>query len=719
MTTRPRVIVVAYACEPDRGSEPGAGWGLVRAIAEFADCVVLVGPTHEAEIMRWSAENPDSSIRFVTVPERAWPAAGQRGRLAWFISYLRWLPLARRKAQSLQRDETFDLAWHATYSVYWLPSFVHQLGIPSIWGPVGGAVTTPAALLRLLGLKGAIDELVDRAAVWLCAQLPSVRATARGASIILVQNEETRNSLPSNVRESARVLNHALFAEAPTRCSVSCGGNGLLIAGALERRKGVALALRAMQFVPGDIQLTIAGDGPERAALEHQVQRAGLAERVHFRGSVPRDQLQALFAESAGVLFTGLREEGGLALAEAMYSGTPVIVLSHGGAAAIAATASDTSRIVRVSAGPIDATARSLASAMTLAARNPMPAIGPSIDRRAACATLADVLRDATATAAKAERISAALATFADQVTVVIPAFNAERYLHSAARSVLDQTHRALTLVIVDDGSTDATLRIAQELAVNDSRVHVVHTPNGGRARARNLGARAASDSEYTAFLDADDVWDRTKLAEQLRIMRSGSDAAGVGSFMRYVSSSDRVLGETGQVISEADREQIARGELAPFPISSCLLLRSAVFSMLGGFDEGLREAEDLDFIARLARVGIICTVARALGSYRIHPDSAMARSRPRVNMFARFVRSRLQARDAGGDLTWSEFAAKYRPSWRDRRRDMVEIWYRSAALWRGEGRMLRAIQYATLATLAAPAYTLRRVMRQRLVSVG
>ena len=718
MTARPRALVVAYACEPGRGSEPGAGWGLVRAIAELADCVVLVGPEHAAALARWTADHPESTIEFVTVPERIWPAASQRGRLAWFVAYLRWLPQARRTAQTLHLARPFNVAWHATYSVYWLPSFVHQLGIPSVWGPVGGAVRTPASLLGLLGLKGALEELFDRAAVRFFSLLPPVRSTARGASVILVQNEATRDSLPSNVRESARVLNHALFAEAAARTKAT-RGHGLLIAGALERRKGVALALRAMQLMPDDIPLTVAGDGPERAALERQVQKAGLATRVRFCGSVPRDALQVLFAESAGVLFTGLREEGGLALTEAMYCGAHVIVIAHGGADAIAATASDRSRVIRVPVGSIDATVRALASAMTAAARNAVPKTGPTVDREAACAALADVLRDAIAHGATVDDGTSVITAFTGQVTVVIPAFNAERYLRGAARSVLAQTHRALTLVIVDDGSTDDTSRIAEQVATTDPRVHVVHTTNGGRARARNIGVLAAPASDYIAFLDADDLWDRTKLTEQLRVMASDSDTVGVGSFMRYVSSSDRVLGETGQVISEADRKQIARGELAPFPISSCLLVRADVFSTLGGFDEALREAEDLDFIARLARVGAICTIEHPLGSYRIHPDSAMAKSRPRVNMFARFVSTRLRERDAGRELSWSEFESKYHPSWRERRRDAVEIWYRSAALWRGEGRMLRAIQYAALAALAAPAYTLRRMLRQRVVTDG
>lgn len=720
MTPRPRALVIAYACEPGRGSEPGAGWGLVRALSRFADCVVLVGPEHADALAHWTRAHPGEPIEFVSVPERGWPARATRGRLGWFVAYLRWLPAARRTALALHASQAFDVAWHATYAVYWLPSPIHTLGIPSVWGPVGGAVTPPPSLSSVLGFRGELSALADRVAVAGMAMLPAARATAHGAAVVLVQNDATRARLPARLRTSALVLNHALFVETEHRAA-SVRGRRILLASSLEKRKGVALALRALALAGSDIELTIAGDGPDRAALERLVRDLGLSARVRFAGAIPRTSLQALYDASAAVVFTGLYEEGGLALAEAMYAGAHVIVLDHGGAGAIARTGTDKRRVTLVQAGSLNDTVQNLASAMTRAVATVQTTNEPTIDQAAALASLRSVLHSAIAPRASTRAVHARADAdaFDESVTVVIPAFNAARYLRSAALSVLAQSHRALTLVIVNDGSTDETRGIAEQIASADARVRVVSTTNGGRARARNLGARVAPGASYIAFLDADDLWDPCKLTEQLYALRVRPDAAGVGSFMRYVSSHDRVLGETGQAISEADAVQISRGELAPFPISSCLLMRATVFTDMNGFDEELREAEDLDFIARLARRGAILTVERPLGSYRIHPDSAMARSRGRVNMFARFVRRRLRERDAGRDLHWSTFEASYHPSWRERRRDAVEIWYRSAALWRGEEQLLRAAGYAALATLAAPAYTARRALRQWMLTVG
>src|SRR3954447_14425882 len=93
-------------------------------------------------------------------------------------------------------------------------------------------------------------------------------------------------------------------------------------------------------------------------------------------------------------------------------------------------------------------------------------------------------------------------------VSVVIPAFNAERFVGEAVQSVMAQTLLPVDIVVVDDGSTDRTAELA---AAVDPTVQVVRTPNRGVAAARNTGARRARGS-VIAFLDADDVWLPTKL---------------------------------------------------------------------------------------------------------------------------------------------------------------------------------------------------------------
>src|SRR5690348_12029992 len=106
-------------------------------------------------------------------------------------------------------------------------------------------------------------------------------------------------------------------------------------------------------------------------------------------------------------------------------------------------------------------------------------------------------------------------------VSVVIPAYNAAATLDETLRSVRSQTHRALEIIVVDDGSVDDTREIAGRHAAVDDRVQVVTQSNAGLAASRNAGWMRAR-SELIAFIDADDLWAPTKIERQLERLRTG-----------------------------------------------------------------------------------------------------------------------------------------------------------------------------------------------------
>lgn len=112
------------------------------------------------------------------------------------------------------------------------------------------------------------------------------------------------------------------------------------------------------------------------------------------------------------------------------------------------------------------------------------------------------------------------------KVSVIVPVYNCERYLRECLDSVLAQTHTALELIVVDDGSTDGSAAIADAAAASDPRVRVLHGPNAGQAAARNLGLDIAT-GDYIAFVDADDTVHPCMLQTLLDTAgRFGADAA-------------------------------------------------------------------------------------------------------------------------------------------------------------------------------------------------
>ncbi len=383
-----RALIIAYSCEPGRGSEPGAGWGVVAAAAGLAECDVLVAPEHLEALRRHPPPGP--AVTFTAIPEPRWQPAVRWHRAGRFVAYLAWLRRAAAHARHEHARRPYDVAHHATFAVHWLPSPVVGLGVPSVWGPVGGAATTPRRLWRMLGWRGLIGEAVDFVGVRVGELLPATRRTWRAAGVAVAQNETTARRFG----RPAVVWNHAELIEPAAAGPAAGGGKYALWVGALEPRKGPRLAVHALAAAPG-VRLVVAGDGPERSAVLRLARRLGVDDRLELRGRVPRTEVAALLAGAACALFTGLREEGGLALAEALAAGTPVVVLDNGGAGTLARAASDPVRVAAIPPGGVASTARRLGEAMARFVADPPARRDPMLSKAAATAKLAAAYRAA------------------------------------------------------------------------------------------------------------------------------------------------------------------------------------------------------------------------------------------------------------------------------------------------------------------------------------
>ncbi|MFV0625913.1 MAG: glycosyltransferase family 2 protein [Alphaproteobacteria bacterium] len=118
------------------------------------------------------------------------------------------------------------------------------------------------------------------------------------------------------------------------------------------------------------------------------------------------------------------------------------------------------------------------------------------------------------------------------EVSIILPAYNSEKFLASAMKSVLNQSFKDWELIVVDDCSTDKTKRIAECFAEKDSRVKVIQAEtNGGAGAARNIAMDHAS-GQYYAFIDADDLWVRERLEKQMKFMKDNNHAITYSSYV-------------------------------------------------------------------------------------------------------------------------------------------------------------------------------------------
>ncbi|MGA9993775.1 MAG: glycosyltransferase family A protein [Pyrinomonadaceae bacterium] len=212
-------------------------------------------------------------------------------------------------------------------------------------------------------------------------------------------------------------------------------------------------------------------------------------------------------------------------------------------------------------------------------------------------------------------------------VSIIMPAYNAEKYVAAPLRSVLDQTYSRWELVVVDDGSTDKTALIVRGFADSDSRIRYIFQPNGRMARARNNGISNAR-GELIAFLDSDDLWLRDKLERQIeKLAETNAD----------VIFSDGFVFTDEDVFDESVTFKTLRGSFSGeemyrlllydnrVPLLSALV-RKSVLQRAGLFDEqqGFQaRCEDYDLWFRVASAGAtFYGMEQALVRYRVHSAS-------------------------------------------------------------------------------------------------
>jgi glycosyltransferase involved in cell wall biosynthesis len=206
-------------------------------------------------------------------------------------------------------------------------------------------------------------------------------------------------------------------------------------------------------------------------------------------------------------------------------------------------------------------------------------------------------------------------------VTVVIPAHNAEATIDETLLGVRAQTHRALEIIVVDDGSRDRTSEIVAKHSGSDTRVTLLRQANAGVAAARNH-AIAASSADLIATVDADDLWAASKIERQIGALERGGQSVGmVYCWSARIDEDSRVVDTSFRPTDEGDvLARMCRGNLAG-NASSVLLRKTAVLEA-GGYDPTLRArkaqgCEDLLLYYRIAARYRAAVVPAFLTGYR------------------------------------------------------------------------------------------------------
>jgi glycosyltransferase involved in cell wall biosynthesis len=333
-----KLLISAYACAPNRGSEHGSAWNWTSEAARLGeDVTVLVSPAHRDAILAATKRDPAlQRIRWLFPEVAFWPL--QQGKEpVWERTYnLLWQREALRMARALHRDQRFDLVHHLTWGGVRAPTFLGTLGAPLIIGPVGGGETSPAGLRDHMPLRGRVLESVRDLSNATIELNPIVRQGLRKAAVIFARTADTKNlfSPPLRAKTYVQMELGVMPTQIGTPRPVRQAPRKLLYAGRLLYWKGVHIAVEAMaQLVANmpDAQLTIVGNGPEEARLKTEIAQRGLGANITFVSWMPQEQFLRLYDTHDLFVFPSLHDSTGWVVLESFCKGLPVACLNLGG----------------------------------------------------------------------------------------------------------------------------------------------------------------------------------------------------------------------------------------------------------------------------------------------------------------------------------------------------------------------------------------------------
>ena len=335
-----KVLMSSFACEPNRGSEPGVGWNWAIQAARFHDVWVLTRKENATAVERALDTQPNGKLHFIYFDLPwwlGWTHWEVKGGVRHRIYYLLWQLLALPPAFEAHRRQRFDVIHHVTYNTVDVPGFLWSLPVPFVWGPVGGAQVPPAQLKEYYGGRWRM-QLLRSGRKKLLRFNPIVRMAIRKSSIILTANADAERLVRRlGAKKTCRMLEAGVHVGTyQDQTDQDDGSLSIIWTGKLEHRKAPTMALEVLQGVLREnvaAQLWMVGDGPLRSEIEAAAGRYGLGEHVHLTGWVPHPTVQEIYAKGDVFLFTSLQDTSGNVVLEAMAQGLPVVALKHHGVA--------------------------------------------------------------------------------------------------------------------------------------------------------------------------------------------------------------------------------------------------------------------------------------------------------------------------------------------------------------------------------------------------
>jgi glycosyltransferase involved in cell wall biosynthesis len=341
-----KLLVVAFACRPNAGSEWHVGWTAVESLAQRHQLFVLTHVFNREHIQKvLPSQSWRSRVAFFYLGRLIpWHRNRLIARLQDWAEIRRWTKLAGNEVKTLILKEQLDAGIHITIATWRIPSPLAGLGLPWIWGPIGGGVDFPRSFLPVLSPLGRAFELMRIAANALGRRSKALQRCAQNASLVFVNTPETYKVIRELGADEARIrhlsqtflTNERLRALQPEDKKWPAHGEKVQIVagGTLEGLKGVSLALQALAQCKArglKFRYRYLGRGSEMGHLCRLADRLGIGNDVQFGEWLQGEDYIHALQQAHLYLLPTLREAFPITLMEAMAAGCVPVVARRGG----------------------------------------------------------------------------------------------------------------------------------------------------------------------------------------------------------------------------------------------------------------------------------------------------------------------------------------------------------------------------------------------------
>ncbi len=333
-----KIIISAYACEPQKGSEPEVGWRWsLEAAKIYTKVVVLTRKNNkkaiEKELHRLGIDN----IKFQYFDLPKWLSFWKKGGRGIQIYAYLWEVFSFFYLVKFYKKDEFDVSQRVTFVSYRFPSFLWYFGKEFILGPIAGGERFPLSFLKIFSFKGKVKQFLRIIAQRVALIDPLVLITLYKANEIIAVTEDTKSILPNFAQKKTSIkpaisidksdfIRANLLSQSKKNDSVV----RLLYVGRLLEWKGLMLVLRALKDIPeNNYEFNIIGSGNDKNRLLEYSEENGI--HVNFLGQIVRSEISKYYHNNDLFIFPSLHDSGGMVVLEAKAHDLPCVVSSFGG----------------------------------------------------------------------------------------------------------------------------------------------------------------------------------------------------------------------------------------------------------------------------------------------------------------------------------------------------------------------------------------------------